>query len=160
MRERRRPCVGRVSVGHGRFVRSVESGDAAVAAHRAGLGAPGATRPRRQARCLQRGQAMHRARRGKVRWRSLSDAMFRRDPSTMPVIEPPRHAFLRFAPRGALQRAFPFRRILAGANMFNEMPSKGRGRHACVASQRSARRQPLLGRPRIRSDITKREQSC
>ena len=160
MRERRRPCVGRVSVGHGRFVRSVESGDAAVAAHRAGLGAPGATRPRRQARCLQRGQAMHRARRGKVRWRSLSDAMFRRDPSTMPVIEPPRHAFLRFAPRGALQRAFPFRRILAGANMFNEMPSKGRGRRACLASQRNARRRRFRAAGTSIQHNQKREQSC
>jgi hypothetical protein len=29
-----------------------------------------------------------------------------------------------------LARAFPSRRILAGANMFNEMPNKGRGRRA------------------------------
>jgi hypothetical protein len=34
------------------------------------------------------------------------------------------------AARGALRRAFPSRRILAGANMFNEMPTKGRGRRA------------------------------
>jgi len=32
-----------------------------------------------------------------------------------------------------LRHAFPFRRILAGANMFNEMPSKGRGRRALSA---------------------------
>jgi hypothetical protein len=62
----------------------------------------------------------------------------------MPAVDLPNHAFLRFASRGALQRAFPFRRILAGANMFNEMPSKGRGRHACLASKRRARRQWLF----------------
>jgi len=38
---------------------------------------------------------------------------------------------LRLAARGAMRRAFPSRRILAGANMFNEKPSKGRGRRVC-----------------------------
>ncbi|CAH2785223.1 MAG: hypothetical protein PPHEINF_2401 [uncultured Paraburkholderia sp.] len=38
---------------------------------------------------------------------------------------PARPRALRLAARGAGRRAFLSRRILAGANMFNEMPSKG-----------------------------------
>ncbi|RDK04132.1 hypothetical protein DLM46_03935 [Paraburkholderia lacunae] len=44
--------------------------------------------------------------------------------------QPARPRDFRQAARGVWRRAFPSRRILAGANMFNEMPTKGRGRHA------------------------------
>lgn len=100
MRKKRRPRATR-----SRFVRSVESGDAPAGRQQAHRGAI------RRAACLPPGLA---------RLCAVS-----RD-----FGQPLRLGHPRNAVHSALQRAFPFRRILAGANMFNEMPTKGRGRRA------------------------------